>query len=367
MEVLKSLKEKLITTGKYVLKYENKIKKILKSNYVLSCNSGTSAIHLSMLAIDLKKNDIVIMPAINFIASYSICKMMGAKIFLADVDKHTGQMTPETLLMCIKKNNLKKIKAIITMYLGGYPENVYEFYKLKKKNKFYIIEDACHALGASYYYKEKQIMIGSCKHSDLAIFSTHPVKSITTGEGGIVTTNKKSYYENLKKFRSHGIKRKSNTHWQYDISKTGFNYRLSDINCALGLSQITKLKKFIQERKKNNDYYLSKLKKLNRYLHLNNYSNNNRSAYHLFLVGIDFKKIKSTKKNFFNYLKRYKIFAQFHYIPLYRFSLFKKKKYFFPNSEYYFATKVSLPLFFNITKAQQDYVINKVKNFLINK
>ena len=367
IEVLKSLKEGLITTGRYVLKYENKIKKILKSNYALSCSSGTSAIHLSMLAIGLKRNDVVIISAVNFVASYSICKMMGAKIFLADVDKYTGQMTPETLLLCIKKNKLKKIKVVITMYLGGYPENIYEFFKLKKKKNFLIVEDACHALGASYSYNKKQIMIGSCKHSDLATFSTHPVKSITTGEGGIVTTNKKFYYENLKKFRSHGIERNQNSHWHYDISKTGFNYRLSDIKCALGLSQIKKLKKFIKKRKEINNYYLSKFKKLNKNLMVYNYSNKNHSAYHLFLLGIDFKRIKSSKEKFLVYLKKNNIFAQFHYIPLYRFSFFKEKKNFFSNSEYYYATKISLPLFLNFTKSQQDFVINKIYNFFKKK
>lgn len=155
IEVLKSLKERLITTGNYVLKYENSIKKVLKSDYALSCSSGTSGIHLAMLAIGLKKNDIVIMPTINFIASYSICKMMGAKIFLADVDKHTGQMTPETLLLCIKKNNLKKIKVIITMYLGGYPENVYEFYKLKKKKNFILLRMLVMLLGQAIITKKK--------------------------------------------------------------------------------------------------------------------------------------------------------------------------------------------------------------------
>ena len=135
-EVLKALKSELITTGNFVKKYEEKIKKILNSNYAIACSSGTSAIHLSMLAIGVKRGDIIIMPAINFVASYSISQMMGAKIFLADVDKHTGQMTPETLDQCIKKNKLKKIKLVITMYLGGYPENIYDFYKLKKNINF---------------------------------------------------------------------------------------------------------------------------------------------------------------------------------------------------------------------------------------
>ena len=126
--VSKALKQDLITTGSYVKKFENKILKFLKVRYALSCSSGTSALHLALMAINLKKNDVIIMPAINFIAAYNMATLMNAKIFLADVDSLTGQMTPKTLLECIKNNKLKKIKAIITMYLGGHPENVIEFY-----------------------------------------------------------------------------------------------------------------------------------------------------------------------------------------------------------------------------------------------
>jgi dTDP-4-amino-4,6-dideoxygalactose transaminase len=134
--VSKALKEDLITTGGYVKKFENKISKFLKVKYAVSCSSGTAGIHLALLAINLKENDIVIMPAINFIASYSLSKLMKAKIFLADVDPCTGQMIPKTLLECIKKNKIRKIKAVITMYLGGYPENICEFYQIKKKYYF---------------------------------------------------------------------------------------------------------------------------------------------------------------------------------------------------------------------------------------
>ena len=131
--VSKALKEDLITTGRYVKKFENKISQFLKVKYTATCNSGTSALHLAFMAIDLKKDDAIIMPAINFIAVYNMARLMNAKIFLADVDPLTGQMTPEKLLECIKNNKLKKIKAIITMYLGGYPENVIEFCNIKKK------------------------------------------------------------------------------------------------------------------------------------------------------------------------------------------------------------------------------------------
>jgi dTDP-4-amino-4,6-dideoxygalactose transaminase len=155
--VSKALKQDLITTGNYVKKFEKNISKFLNVKFVSSCSSGTSAIHLAFMAIDLKKEDIVIMPAINFIAAYNMARFMNAKIFLADVDPLTGQMTPQTLLETIKRNKLKEIKVILTMYLGGYPENVVEFYNIKKKFNCYLIEDACHALGAKYLINKKYL------------------------------------------------------------------------------------------------------------------------------------------------------------------------------------------------------------------
>jgi dTDP-4-amino-4,6-dideoxygalactose transaminase len=206
--VSRALKEDLITTGSYLRKFENKISNFLKVKYVASCSSGTSALHLALMAIGLKKDDVIIMPAINFIAVFNMARLLNVKIFLADVDPLTGQMTPNTLLDCIKNNKLKKIKAIVTMYLGGYPENIDEFYKIKKKLGCYLIEDACHALGAKYSYGQKHLSIGSCKHSDICTFSLHPVKSITTGEGGLVTTNSKDFYNKIISLRSHGILKK---------------------------------------------------------------------------------------------------------------------------------------------------------------
>ena len=137
--VSKSLQESLITTGKFVKKFENKVSNFLKVKNAISCNSGTAALHLAFLASDIKKNDIIVMPAINFISAYSMCKQLGAKIYLADVDFETGQMTPKTLLKCIKINKIKKIKIILTMYMGGFPENLLEFYKIKKKFKCLLI------------------------------------------------------------------------------------------------------------------------------------------------------------------------------------------------------------------------------------
>ena len=154
--VSKVLKNDLITTGYQVIKFEEKIKKFLNAKFSFTCNSGTSALFLALQSIGLKKNDTVIMPAINFIASYNIAKLFNAKIFLADVDKYSGQMSPENIIDICKKFRIKKIKAVITMYNGGYPNNAEKFKSLKKKYKCYIVEDACHALGATYEYKKKK-------------------------------------------------------------------------------------------------------------------------------------------------------------------------------------------------------------------
>jgi len=253
--VTRSLKGKLITTGSFVKKFEKNLKSFLKSKFALTCNSGTSAIFLAFKGINLKKDDVVIMPSINFIASYNVVKTLKAKIFLADVDPLSGQMTPQNVIECIKNNRIKKIKAILNMYMGGYPENVLEFKKLKKKFNCYLIEDSCHAFGAKYKIKKKISLIGSCKHSDISTFSLHPLKTITSGEGGVVTTNNSIIYKNMVQYRSHGIIRNKKKHWEYNINRPGQNFRLSDINCALGLSQLKKVDKFIAYRKKIFNYY----------------------------------------------------------------------------------------------------------------
>jgi len=364
-EVSKSLKQDLITNGNYVKKFENKISKFLKVKHALSCSNGTAALHLAFMAINLKKNDIIVMPAVNFVASYSMAKFMEAKIYLADVDSLTGQMTPKTLINCINKNKIKKIKAVVTMYLGGYPENVIEFYNIKEKYKFYLIEDACHALGAKYFYNKKYIPIGSCKHSDISTFSLHPVKTITSGEGGVVTTNSRSIYDKMILLRSHGIKKDKNFHWKYNILRPSFNYRLSDLNCALALSQLKKIKKFINYRKRIYDFYRSHLKINQNFINIKKYSKIIPS-FHLYLLSINFKKKKKKKDELLKFLKKESIYCQFHYIPIYKFKLFNHKvnlKY-FPGSENYFKNNISLPIFFNLKFFLLKKIPYKINTFL---
>ncbi len=362
--VCKSLTQDLITTGDYVKKFEIDVKNKLGSKFALTCSSGTSGLHLAFKAIDLKRNDILVMPAINFVAAYSMSKIMGAKIFLADVDKFSGQMTPETLQACIKKNKLKKIKAIITMYMGGYPENVLEFYKIKKKNRCFLIEDACHALGAKYKYNSRDIYIGSCKHSDIAVFSLHPVKTITTGEGGLITTNSKFFYNRIKLLRSHGIERDKIKHWQYDIKQLGFNYRLSDVNCALGISQLKKIHTFIKYRKKIYNTYKKEFQKYSSIIKVVDFYKLNNPSYHLILVSIDFANTRSNKDKLLRFLKDNNVFAQCHYIPIFDLSVYRPKKIYFKSAIYFYKSTISLPIYYKIKKKNIKKIASLIINFL---
>lgn len=360
-----SLNQDLITTGPFVKKFENSCKEFLNSKYVVSCNSGTSAIHLALLAVNLSKNEIVIMPAINFIASFNMCKILGAKIYLADVDPITGQMNPKNVIDCIAKNKIKKIKLIITMYLGGSPENAVEFFKLKKKYSCYVIEDACHAFGAQYYYNNKKFVVGSCAHSDICTFSFHPAKTITTGEGGLISTNKKKIYEKLLLLRSHGIKRKDK-HWEYTIEYSGFNYRISDINCALGFSQLKRVGLIIKKKAKLALFYIKFLKKYDKICILPKYSKNSINAHHLFLAHFKFNN-KISKESFIKFMLKNNIILQIHYIPIFFFKkIFNSKKNvkkYFPGSIKYYKSCVSLPLYYDLNKKNLKFILYKIDQF----
>ena len=367
--VINVLKSDFLTTGPVTKNFEKKLKIKLNSKYISSCSSGTAALHLSMLAINLKKGDKVILPAINFIASINICHNLGAKIYLADVDKYSGQMTPKTLKECIKVNKLKKIKAVVTMYNAGFPTNFHEFYKLKKKYNFYLIEDACHALGAKYSIKKK-LYVGCCKYSDIATFSLHPVKSITTGEGGIVSTNDKNIFKKVEFLKNHGILRKKNNltkyNWDYKVILPGYNYRLSDIASALGISQLKKIDKFIKIRNKNFQIYKKALIKFKKYLNLPVLQKDQLSSNHLFIINLNLKNLKIDRDKFIQELFKSNILCQVHYIPVFFHPLYKYLKT--PNlsqSVEYFNNSLSLPMHVNLKKIDIKYICKSIEKTLL--
>jgi len=362
--VAKSLRNSLITTGKYVINFEKKIQNYLNCKFATTCNSGTSAIYLALQAIGIKKNDILIMPSINFVASYNIAKLFGAKVYLADVNKYNGQMAPSNVLEVCKKFKINKVKAIITMYNTGYPENVENFKSFKEKFGAYIIEDACHAFGSEYILKNKRYKVGSCAHSDISTFSLHPLKTITTGEGGIVTTNSKYLDSKIKKLRSHGILKNNNYHWKYDVLYAGLNFRLNDFQCALGISQLKKIKKFISYRNKIANKYLKKLNLVND-IKCPNLNKNYISSNHLFLINLKKPNILK-KEKLIKYMLKSKIILQYHYIPLYKFKFFSDK-YLGKNAEIYYKSTISLPIYYGLKAKEQNLIINKIKIFFKRK
>jgi len=362
--ITEALKGELISGGNYVSFFERKLCKYLKVKHSITCINGSAGLDLAFRGISLLPKDNIVMPAVNFIAAYSMAKKIGANIFLADVHPKTGQMTPETLLSCIKKNKLKKVKAVVTMYLGGYAENVIDFYKLKKKYKFYLIEDACHAFGAKYKFNKKKFMVGSCKHCDISVFSFHPVKTITTAEGGAVTTNNKSIESKIRLIKNHNIIRKQR-YWDYDIKNLSTNYRLSDINCALGISQLLKINNFLKKRENAYLKYVKEIKQISKYVNIPKYTNYKNSSFHLFLINIDFSKLRSNKNKFFNFLNNNNIFPQFHYKPIFLFSFFKKEKLnYFIGAKEYFNNTLSIPLYYGIKKKEQEYILRKIEEFI---
>ena len=362
--VVRTLKSKLITSGNFVKSFEKKISKYLKAKHTISCINGTAGLDLAFKGINLLPKENIIMPVVNFIASYSMAKKLGANIFLADVDPVTGQMTPKTLIDCIKKNKITKIKAVVTMYLGGYAESILDFYKLKKKYKFYLIEDACHAFGARYQYNNKNFMVGSCMHSDISVFSFHPVKTITTAEGGAITTNNNLIASKIRLLKNHNIL-KNKKYWDYDVKDLSSNYRLSDLNCALGISQLQKINIFLKGRKKAYLRYVFKIKKINKYISIPKYENYKNSSFHLFLINLNFSKLRTNKDQFIKHLNKNKIFPQFHYKPLFMFSFFNKKKSTnFTGAKSYFRNTLSIPLYYNIKKNEQEYILEKMQEFI---
>ena len=358
--VSKTLKKDKITTGSEIINFERKIKHYLKCKYSIVCNSGTSALYLALSGIGLKKNDNVIMPSINFIASYNVLKLLGCNIFLTDVDQLNGQMTPNHVIECISKFKIKKVSAIILMYNGGYPNNIKEFYKLKKKYNCFIVEDACHALGAEYQYKKKYMKIGSCKHSDVATFSLHPLKSITTGEGGIVTTNSRKINYKIEKIRSLGIIKNKKKHWDYNVGFHGLNFRLNEFQSSLGISQLKKIKSFLRYRKKIYEFYYQNLKKISK-IDLPLKEKQTKPSYHLFIINLKNSNLKY-KEKFLNYMIKKGIMIQFHYIPIFKFKIFKGK-FIGKNAKKYYESGLSLPIYYGLKYREQKYILKQIKKF----
>ncbi len=358
--VVDSLKKKLLTTGPITNLFEDKLKKKLNVNYAHVCNSGTSALYLALKSIGIRKGDVIISPAINFISTVNIASLLGAKVYFSDVDPATSQSSPNQIIDCIKKNRINKIKALIIMFNGGYPRDIFELHKLKKKYAFYLIEDACHAFGARYIINKKKYFIGSCKHSDISTFSFHPLKTITTCEGGAITTNNYKISKKIQLLRSHGIKRNIKCYWKYDVLENGLNFRLSDVNCSLGISQLKKINHILKFRKKIYSNYVNELDKYQNIIKIIKKEKKTYPSYHLVIALFDFKKLKISRDKFMMIMNKNKIFLQIHYKPIYKFKIFNKFKS-LNGSEKYYNSCISLPIHLNLKSNDISRTIKIIK------
>ncbi|MBW0434103.1 UDP-4-amino-4,6-dideoxy-N-acetyl-beta-L-altrosamine transaminase [Leptospira yasudae] len=358
------LKSDFLTQGPMVPRFESVVADDCKVKYAIAVNSATSALHIACLALGVETGDIVWTSPNSFVASSNCALYCGATVDFVDIDERTYNLS--AIKLEEKLENAKKIgklpKVLIPVHFSGQPAEMEKIHSLSQEYGFKIIEDASHAIGGKY----KNEPIGNCRYSDITIFSFHPVKIITTGEGGMALTNDDDLYAKMYRLRSHGITRDvaqmssdPDGPWYYEQLELGYNYRMTDILAALGVSQHKRLHEFIEKRhalaKRYNELLSDKPVTLP-WQHPDSYS-----AFHLYVVLLDLEKLKNSQTQIFERFRNAGILVNLHYIPIYRQPYYQKmgfKREDFPNMEKYYSMAISLPIYPTLTDVQQVEVVN---------
>lgn len=358
--VVDVLKSDFLTQGPAVKIFEDKVKDYCKSRYASSFNSATSALHAACMAIGVSKGDYVWTSAITFVASSNCALYCGASVDFIDIDSNSSNICIDKLDEKLKKSKQENTlpKAIIPVHLTGQSCDMKKIKELSEKYGFSIIEDASHAIGGKYHGDS----IGNCKYSDITIFSFHPVKIITTAEGGIATTNDKNLFNKLNLFRSHGITRdkdfllsKNEGPWYYEQLELGYNYRMTDLQAALGSSQMNQLEDFVTKRHELASRYSSLLKDVNVKIPIQ--CSYNYSSYHLYVIRVN----SSSHRSIFEKLREKNILVNLHYIPVYHHPYYQKlgfKNGYCPEAEQYYSEAISIPMYPDLKKDEQQLIVD---------
>ena len=367
--VVQSLQSDFLTQGPRIPEFEKNFAEYVDAKYAVAVSNGTAALHLSLLGLSIGPGDNIITTPITFAATANAALYTGAQVYFADIDPETFLIDLNKVEALIQKHPKGFFKAILPVDFAGLPIQSEQLKNIAKKHNLKIIEDACHAPGAFFIdSKNKKQKTGNGQYADATAFSFHPVKHIAAGEGGMITTNNKNLYDKLIKLRTHGIsKNNMNFHifnkekqgaWYYEMHDLGYNYRLTDIQAALGNSQLKKADSGLQKRQEIAKIYQQAFKNLP--VKFQKVPKDRFHAYHLFVLEVE------DRKTFYDYLHKNGILAQIHYIPVHLldyYSRFGWKKGDFPIAESYYEKTISLPMFPSLTADEQNYVIDKVKAF----
>jgi UDP-4-amino-4,6-dideoxy-N-acetyl-beta-L-altrosamine transaminase len=371
--VISVLKSDYLTQGPAVAEFEKKFAEYVGAKYALAVTNGTAALHLSALVLGVNSKSKVITSPITFAASANCIRYCDGEVIFSDIDASTATMDIKALRELLKLSPKGTYQGIVPVDLAGYPVDLEEFRKIADEFGLWIIEDACHAPGG-YFTDSRGVKqyCGNGRYADLTVFSFHPVKHITTGEGGMITTNNEDLYKKLLLLRTHGITKNPNdlieNHggWYYEMQELGYNYRLPDILCALGSSQLKRATKGIARRREIADIYDVAFKNIseievvsgsNQELHERNIGH----AYHLYIIRT------KRRKALYEYLREHNIFAQVHYIPLNIMPYYKAlghKNGDMPVAEKYYEECLSLPMYPSLKEDEQEFVIEKILEFI---
>ncbi|MEM7358554.1 MAG: UDP-4-amino-4,6-dideoxy-N-acetyl-beta-L-altrosamine transaminase [Pseudomonadota bacterium] len=368
-EVVRCLESDFLTQGPRIPKFEDDVANYCGATHAVAVNSATSALHIACLALDVGPGDQVWTSAITFVASANAALYCGASVDFVDIDNESINMCPAQLehKLIEAEQHGKLPKVVIPVHMCGHPCDMARIGELAERFGFKIIEDASHAVGASY----GAARVGSCEHSDIAVFSFHPVKIITTGEGGMALTNNESLAEKMRLFRSHGVTREpgllehdENDGWYYEQLELGFNYRMTDLAAALGSSQMLCLDEFVAARRTLADRYIDQLADMP--LSWPTEIESAASSYHLFVVMIDADD-RRRRRDVFNQMRSRGIHVNVHYIPVYKqpyYQRFGFSKDYCPNAEQYYSRCLTLPLYPDLSIQDQDTVITALTSAL---